>query len=54
MLEVGGEKVGILERDHARDGGDLLAPGPTVSFGEPVAYLTGRVAELEAEGIKQD
>ena len=30
---------------------EISSPGPTVSYGEPVAYLTGRVAELEAEGI---
>ena len=50
VLEVGGEKVGILGATTP-DTAEISSPGPTVSFGEPVAYLTGRVAELEAEGV---
>ena len=50
VLEVGGEKVAILGATTP-DTVEISSPGPTVSFGEPVAYLTGRVAALEAEGV---
>ena len=50
VLEVGGEKVAILGATTP-DTVEISSPGPTVSFREPVAYLTGQVAALEAEGV---
>ena len=50
VLEVGGEKVAILGATTP-DTAEISSPGPTVSFRDPVAYLTGRVAALQAEGV---
>jgi 5'-nucleotidase len=50
VLEVGGEKVAILGATTP-DTVEISTPGPSVAFRDPVEYLTGKVAELEAEGI---
>ena len=50
MLDVGGEKVAILGATTP-DTAEIASPGPTVSFRDPVAYLTAQVAALQAEGV---
>ena len=52
VLEVGGEKVAILGATTP-DTAEISSPGPTVSFRDPVDYLTGKVAALEARGRRQ-
>jgi 5'-nucleotidase len=51
ILDVGGERVaiiGVLTPETA----EIASPGPTVAFGDPVAYLTEAAAALEAEGVR--
>jgi len=50
VLDVAGEKVAILGATTP-DTAEISSPGPTVSFAEPVAYLTGRVEAVQAEGV---
>ena len=50
LLDVAGEKVAILGATTP-DTVEISSPGASVTFRDPVEYLTGKVAELEAEGI---
>jgi 5'-nucleotidase len=50
VLEVGGERVAIVGATTT-DTVEIASPGPTVSFRDPIDYLTGTVAELRAQGI---
>jgi 5'-nucleotidase len=50
VLDVGGEKVAFIGMTTP-DTAEISSPGPTVSFADPVEYLTAKVAALEAEGI---
>ena len=50
VLDVGGEKVAIVGATTP-DTVEISSPGPTVTFAEPVAYLTAKVAALKAEGV---
>ena len=52
ILEVGGEKVAILGATTP-DTPEISSPGPTVSFGDPVPYLTEAVAAVTAEGANK-
>ena len=48
---IGGQKVAILGA-VTTETPEIASPGPTVDvFRDPVAYLTGEVAALEAEGV---
>ncbi|MBA3325105.1 MAG: 5'-nucleotidase C-terminal domain-containing protein [Rhodobacteraceae bacterium] len=51
ILEVGGTRIGIVGV-LTPDTAEIASPGPTVAFGDPVAYLTEAVAALEADGVK--
>jgi 5'-nucleotidase len=51
ILEVGGERVAIVGA-VAADTPEISSPGPTISFGDPIAYLTETVAALQADGIR--
>ncbi len=51
ILEVGGERVaivGVLTPDTA----EIASPGPTVTFLDPIPYLTETVAALKADGVE--
>jgi 5'-nucleotidase/UDP-sugar diphosphatase len=50
VLEIGGEKVAILGATTPETP-EIAAPGPTVSFRDPVAYLTAEVERLQEEGV---
>ncbi len=50
VLDFGGEKVAVIGMTTP-DTVDIASPGPDVSFTDPVEYLTGKVAELEAAGV---
>jgi 5'-nucleotidase/UDP-sugar diphosphatase len=50
VLDYGGEKVAFLAVTTP-DTAEISSPGPTVKFLDPVAYLTGKVEEIQAEGI---
>ncbi len=50
MLDFGGEKVAVIGMTTP-DTVEIASPGPTVSFTDPIEYLTGKVAELEAAGV---
>ena len=50
ILEVGGEKVAIVGAVTV-DTPEISSPGPTVSFSDPVEYLTRMNAELAAQGV---
>ncbi len=50
VLEVGGEKVAILGATTP-DTAEISSPGPTVTFRDPVAWLTAEVKALEAQGV---
>lgn len=50
VFEIAGTKVAVLGATTP-DTAEIASPGPTVSFLDPVEYLTGKVAELEGEGI---
>jgi 5'-nucleotidase len=52
ILELGGEKVAILGATTP-DTPEISSPGPTVSFRDPVAYLTETVAAVTAEGANK-
>ena len=45
VLEIGGEKVAIVGATTP-DTPEIASPGPTVTFRDPVAYLTAQVAAL--------
>ena len=49
VLDVGGEKVAILAATTP-DTAEISSPGPTVTFLDPIPYLTGRVEAVQAEG----
>lgn len=51
ILEVGDERVGIVGV-LTQDTAEISTPGPTVSFGDPIAYLRETVAALEADGVE--
>jgi 5'-nucleotidase / UDP-sugar diphosphatase len=51
ILEVGGERVAIVGA-VTTDVPEISSPGPTIGFGDPIAYLTETVAALEADGIR--
>jgi 5'-nucleotidase len=50
VLDIGGEKVAIVAATTP-DTAEIASPGPTVSFREPVEYLTTTVEKLTAEGV---
>lgn len=50
ILDVAGEKVAILGA-ITPETDEISTPGPTVSFGDPIAYLKGAVAAVAAEGV---
>jgi 5'-nucleotidase len=50
VLDVAGEKVAILGATTP-DTAEISTPGPTVSFREPIEYLTGQANALKAEGV---
>ena len=50
VLDLGGEKVAILAATTP-DTVEIASPGPTVTFRDPVEYLTAKVAELQGEGV---
>jgi 5'-nucleotidase len=50
VLEIAGEKVAIIGATTP-DTAEIASPGPTVSFRDPVEYLTGTVSDLQAEGV---
>jgi len=50
ILEIAGEKVAILAATTP-DTAEISSPGPTVSFREPIPYLTAQVKAVEAEGV---
>lgn len=50
VVEVGGEKVAILGATTPSTA-EISSPGPTVSFRDPVGYLTDEVAALQAQGV---
>ncbi len=50
ILEVNGVKIGILGA-ITPDTAEISSSGDTVTFSDPVEYLTGAVADLEAQGI---
>jgi 5'-nucleotidase len=50
VLDVGGEPVAILGATTP-DTTEISSPGETVTFLDPVEYLSGKVAELEGEGV---
>ena len=52
VLDIGGEKVAILGATTP-DTVEIASPGPTVSFRDPAEYLTGKVEELQAEGVEK-
>lgn len=52
IVEVGGEKVAILAATTP-DTAEISSPGPTISFLDPVPYLTDRVKAVEAEGANK-
>lgn len=50
VLEIGGERVALIGTTTP-DTPEISAPGPTISFRDPVEYVRAKVAELQAEGI---
>ena len=50
VLDVTGEKVAVIGVTTP-DTVEIASPGPSVSFADPIEYLTGAVAELEAAGV---
>lgn len=50
VLEINGVKIGILGA-ITPDTAEISSSGDTVSFGDPVNYLSGAVAEMEDQGI---
>jgi 5'-nucleotidase / UDP-sugar diphosphatase len=52
ILEVAGERVAILGA-VTPDTPEISSPGPTVSFGDPVEYLTTAIGEVEADGVNK-
>lgn len=50
ILEIGGKSVAILGA-ITPETATIASPGPTVSFGEPVATLSAATAALKAQGI---
>ncbi|MEQ8731733.1 5'-nucleotidase C-terminal domain-containing protein [Roseitalea porphyridii] len=52
ITEVGGEKIGIVSV-LATDTDETSSPGPTILLIEETNYLTGAVAEMEAEGVNK-
>lgn len=52
MLEVGGEKVAILGA-VTPDTPEISSPGPTVSFADPVPYLTEAVETVTGQGANK-
>ena len=50
VLDVGGEKVAILGATTP-DTAEIASPGADRRFRDPVAYLHGEVAALQAEGV---
>ncbi len=50
ILDVGDEKVAILGA-IAAETAEISTPGPTVTFGDPIAYLKDAVAAVEAQGV---
>ena len=50
IIEAGGKRVAILGA-VTPDTVEISSPGPTVAFGDPVAYLSEAAAALEADGI---
>jgi 5'-nucleotidase len=52
ILDLGGQKVAILAATTP-DTPEISSPGPTVSFRDPVPYLTEVVAAVTAEGANK-
>lgn len=52
IKELGGERIGIVSV-LATDTDETSSPGDDISFEDEIEYLTGAVAELEAEGINK-
>ncbi len=52
ILEAGGEKIGILSVLTA-DTAVTSSPGPNVSFGDEIEYLTDAVSRIRAEGVNK-
>ena len=50
VLEIGGEKVAIVAATTTETP-EIASPGPTVTFRDPVEYLTATVEALKAEGV---
>jgi 5'-nucleotidase/UDP-sugar diphosphatase len=51
-VEFDGVKVGILGA-ITRDTAEISSPGDAISFNDPVAYLSGAVADLEGQGVSR-
>lgn len=52
VLDFGGEKVGIIGV-VTPDTAEISTPGPTVTFLDPVPFVTGEIAALKAEGVER-
>jgi 5'-nucleotidase / UDP-sugar diphosphatase len=52
VIETGGEKVAILGA-VTPETTEISSPGPTVTFRDPVEYLTAETAALRAEGVNK-
>jgi 5'-nucleotidase / UDP-sugar diphosphatase len=52
VLEIGGERIAILGA-VTPDTPEISSPGPTVSFGDPAAYLRNAVEDVEADGVSK-
>ncbi len=50
ILDVASEKVAILGA-ITPETAEISTPGPTVTFGDPIAYLKDAVAKVEAQGV---
>ena len=52
VLDFGGEKVAVIGMTTP-DTVEIASPGPDISFTDPIEYLTGKVAALEADGVNK-
>ena len=50
VLEIGGDKVAILGATTP-DTAEISSPGPTVSFRDPIPYLSSEIETLKGQGI---
>ncbi|SFT81339.1 bifunctional metallophosphatase/5'-nucleotidase [Sedimentitalea nanhaiensis] len=52
VIERGGQKLGLIGLTP-EDTGDLAAPGPNITFSDPVAAVQAEVDRLTAEGVNK-